>query len=303
MLYTPSVGFCLLLAAAAQRAVAHAKGRPRARRAVHALALALVAAYFARSVERNRVWRDKRSLYCSALDVVPGQITSYTECAREIPWRRADDSIDRAAYAEKVALLERAAAFPTHAAHFDKEHPLHGHLPDYWLCHEKSAMGLALKQELGQREEGAALEEEAVVHCLRALRLANPLYPQRRGDSLAELAVVLYNLGRRKDAFERAKAAFAATPSGVAWARPIFEALAADLQRQLETKRRKDPPDSEGELRALQDSIPIAVALESWGSRPRRAVREALQRAAELLEGLGRRAEADAHLRRADGYL
>lgn len=84
VLYTPSVGYCLLVGcSAAALAGGHATGR-RGRRVrsavVYGLYAAMVAVYSARTVLRNRDWRDEESLYRSGIPVNPPkcEYTPYT---------------------------------------------------------------------------------------------------------------------------------------------------------------------------------------------------------------------------------
>lgn len=74
VLYTPSVGYCLLVgwsAAALAAASAGRRGRRVRSAVVYGLYAATVATYGARTVLRNRDWRDEESLYRSGIPVNP----------------------------------------------------------------------------------------------------------------------------------------------------------------------------------------------------------------------------------------
>lgn len=70
VLYIPSVGYCLLVGCSAAALVKRARGR-RSAAAVYVLYAATVAVYSARTVIRNRDWRDEESLYRSGIAVNP----------------------------------------------------------------------------------------------------------------------------------------------------------------------------------------------------------------------------------------
>ncbi len=95
LLYTPSIGFCVALAA-----VLHAAGaRWNAERAFLGAALVLVLAWAARTVVRNPDWRDNRTL---------AEATARTAPRSALPWGLWTDwHVDRGELAEAAAALRK----------------------------------------------------------------------------------------------------------------------------------------------------------------------------------------------------
>jgi tetratricopeptide (TPR) repeat protein len=163
-LYVPSFGFCLVLALGLERLRARATAGPL-RALVVALIIAVLCAGAARSVVRNRDWRDPVSLWTAALEAAPeGSSTIHGELGRALMQVGRD--------AEAIPHLLRAVESGLVEAEFHSNLGLaldRNGYPAEAVPHFERALAMEptnplFRYNLGRALVGAGRVEEGVVH-------------------------------------------------------------------------------------------------------------------------------------------
>jgi tetratricopeptide (TPR) repeat protein len=169
-LYLPSAGLCLLAGLLALRLRPGWAGRSRHRWVCVAAAALVLATAAARTIDRNRDWRDDEALFRSAVDVVPRSVRARLNLAAVM--------LQKQAFEPALTQLRAAAVIR----------------PDFPIVHLM----------MGEASRGAGRPDEAVAHFRQATRMQPLLLPAWSG-----LGTAWMDLGDRMKAaaaFDRALA-------------------------------------------------------------------------------------------------
>ncbi len=202
-LYLPSVGFCWLVAWAAERAWSRATSRERALRPAIAVAMGVLAAlYGVRTVTRNRHWHDELTLYTRTLEFSPDAYliranlgTVYWNMGRaaeaEREWREAlrQGPTTLVTLNNLGMLYTKQRRYPEAVEYLKKAITLK---PTYAMAH----------LNLGSAYEEMGLAEQAEAEYREAVRLA-PLNAQAR-NVLGKFLFEARRLPEAKEQFQRA---------------------------------------------------------------------------------------------------